>query len=512
MTSVVPDGISPVAVDKAIEKLTAELGAESVVTAREDLLEFRDPYAYRESDEFDASAMVLPTTTEQVQAITRIAGEYGVPLWTFSQGRNNTYGGPAPRLRGSVLVNLRKMNRILEIDTDLAYAVVEPGVRWFDLHEALEREGGELWASIPDLGWGSVIGNSLEYGIGYTPYGDHARNICGLEVVLPDGSLLRTGMGAMDGNPARHTYPHSYGPSVAGLFQQSNLGIVTSTGWWLMRRPETYLAGWARFHGYEALGAVVDGLRGLLLDRTIENHPMFTRGYEVDENGVGHLNPDGDGWVVRFALYGRQPVVDAQYRTIEATLGRLPGVELAKRVFSGTDLTGPANHDERVQRGIPDMDLLDPQMLPYGADTGHLDFSPVGPATGDAVVRTEQLVRSIYARQGRAYVNGIFLTPRSALHISTTFFDPRDEQETEAVYANYSELVHELAKTGYAPYRTNLAHMDLVADQFGFGDHAQLRFAEKLKDALDPRGILAPGKSGIWPATLRPGRDRDSEQ
>lgn len=503
MTTTVPEGTTSAALERAIEAFVAELGPDAVISDPNALRGFRDPYTYRESDEFDASAAVMPTSTEQVQAIVRIANEYQVPLWTFSQGRNNTYGGSAPRHRGSVLVNLRRMNRVLEVNKDLAYAVVEPGVRWFDLHDALQAEGGDLWPSIPDLGWGSVIGNSLEYGIGYTPYGDHAANICGMEVVLPDGSLLRTGMGALEGSPARHTYPHSYGPSFDGLFQQSNLGIVTSTGWWLLPRPEVYAACWVRFHGYDTLGRVVDALRGLMLDRTIENLPLMNRGLEFDENGTMSLDPEGDGWSARFALYGRASLVAAQYAVIEATLGAIPGVEVLRKTFDGTDLAGPANHDERVQRGIPDMDLLDPELLPFGEVTGHLDFSPVGPCRGEDVVRLEKLVRSVYARQGRDYVNGLFLTPRTALHISTTFFDPRDEQQTRAVYDGYTELVREVATLGYAPYRTNLQHMDLVAEQFGFGGHAQRRLAETIKDALDPNGILAPGKSGIWPRSLR---------
>ena len=54
------------------------------------------------------------------------------------------------------------MNRVLEVNDELAYAVIEPGVRFFDLHDHLQAGGHKLWPSIPDLGWGSVVGNTLE--------------------------------------------------------------------------------------------------------------------------------------------------------------------------------------------------------------------------------------------------------------------------------------------------------------------------------------------------------------
>jgi 4-cresol dehydrogenase (hydroxylating) len=66
-------------------------------------------------------------------------------------------------------------------------------------------------------------------------------------------------------------------------------------------------------------------------------------------------------------------------------------------------------------------------------------------------------------------------------------------------------MVVELRKRGYPIYRTNIQHMDLVADQFDFAHHAQRRLNERLKDMLDPNGILSPGKQGIWPKHLRPG-------
>ena len=70
-----------------------------------------------------------------------------------------------------MIVSLRRMNRVLEINEELGYAVVEPGVRWFDLYEAIRAGGHKLMLSIADLGWGSVVGNTLDHGITYMPYG-----------------------------------------------------------------------------------------------------------------------------------------------------------------------------------------------------------------------------------------------------------------------------------------------------------------------------------------------------
>ena len=77
------------------------LGAARVLTAPEELREFRDPFQFETWDEYTASAVVMPETVEEIQEIVRIAGRHGVPLWTHSQGRNNGYGGPAPARQGA---------------------------------------------------------------------------------------------------------------------------------------------------------------------------------------------------------------------------------------------------------------------------------------------------------------------------------------------------------------------------------------------------------------------------
>src|SRR5665213_753187 len=90
--------------------------------------------------------------------------------------------------------------------------------------------------------WGSVIGNTLDHGVGYTPYGEHTASQCGMEIVLANGDVIRTGMGAMTGNRTWQTYKKGFGPSADGLFMQSNFGIVTKMGMWLLPRPECYMS------------------------------------------------------------------------------------------------------------------------------------------------------------------------------------------------------------------------------------------------------------------------------
>src|ERR671916_41351 len=312
----------------AIEELRSAVGADAVLSSEEDLREFRDPFAFASWDDYTASAIVLPDTVEQIQEIVRIANRHKVPLWTHSTGRNNGYGGPAPRVSGSVIVSLRTMNRVLEINEELGYAVVEPGVRWFDLYEAIQAGGHRLSVSIPDLGWGSVVGNTLDHGMSYMPYGVDQQAQCGMEVVLADGTVMRTGMGAMEGNKAWHCYKRGLGPTPDQLFMQSNFGIVTKMGYWLMPTPEVYMPLWLKVPRDDDLAPLIDTLRRLMLDDTIRMVPQI--GNVVGAASVMSERTDwwdGDGpipeetlqrmadelgcgrWTMRFALYGDEAVV-----------------------------------------------------------------------------------------------------------------------------------------------------------------------------------------------------------
>lgn len=124
------------------------------------------------------------------------------------------YGGAAPRVRGGVIIDLgRRMNKILDISAEDYTCLVEPGVSYFALYDEVQARGHHhLWVDVPDVGGGSVLGNAVDRGVGYTPYGDHWACHSGLEVVLPTGEIIRTGMGALPGNNTWQTFPYGFGP------------------------------------------------------------------------------------------------------------------------------------------------------------------------------------------------------------------------------------------------------------------------------------------------------------
>src|SRR6185437_7620001 len=284
-----PPGLSPTVFATALREFESVVGAQWVFTKDEDTILYRDAYSpyLGEPEERWASAAVAPASTEEVQQIVRVANRHGVPLYPISNGRNLGYGGSAPTYSGCVVLDLKRMNRILEVNEENAYALVEPGVSYFDLYRYIQEKKLKLWVDCPDPGWGSVVGNALDRGSGYTfPYlRNHFDAHCGMEVVLANGELIRTGMGALPAAQTWQQYKTGFGPWIDGIFSQSNFGVVTKMGFWLMPQPEAYRCG-------RVLVRRRDDLHELIRLMTLLENSGITNGYPDSSSpllGIGSI-------------------------------------------------------------------------------------------------------------------------------------------------------------------------------------------------------------------------------
>jgi len=179
-------------------------------------------------------AVLRPKDRDEVVACVRTASAHGVPLYPISRGRNWGLGSRAPVTSGCAVLDLSRMNRIVEFDETLGYITVEPGVTFLQVADYLYERGSNLFATAtggpPDA---SLVGNAVERGEGPGPYGDRFRNSCAMEVVLASGEVITTGFARFPGARSAFTTHDGVGPVLDGLFTQSNLGIVTRMTFWL---------------------------------------------------------------------------------------------------------------------------------------------------------------------------------------------------------------------------------------------------------------------------------------
>jgi 4-cresol dehydrogenase (hydroxylating) len=519
----VPPGLTQRDFSRALDELAAAVGREWVFTTDEDLRLYRDPYSpfFGESEDRVCSAAVAPDTVEKVQAVVRIANAYKLPLWTVSTGKNLGYGGASPAYSGSVVVDLKRMNRILEVNDEIHYAVVEPGVSYFDLYRYIQERKLRVWIDPADPGWGSPLGNALERGGGRTPMRDHWNAVCGLEVVLPDGEVMRTGMGALPRSEVWHQYKYGFGPLVDGLFSQSNFGIVTRMGLWLMPAPEAYRDGRVTVPRHDDLVPFMetyarlmnsDVLRGTML---LES-PLLS--YHVSQGGSFFEMPNGPSiaeldrmaqernlpyWGAEFRFWGPPKIIDAQWEHVREQFATIRGASFS----DGRRYVFPADVDQNdptltVALGIPTLGVFG--LLQGG---GHLGFSPIIPMTGEAIFKAQKVYGRLYADLDLPVGNQFAALPWSynprALVLLFGIPTSRDVTQNRNARQIFERLVRVSAENGWGEYRTHVAFMDKVADEYSFNDHVVRRFYETLKDAIDPNGILSPGKSGIWPKRLR---------
>ncbi|SDP84411.1 FAD-binding oxidoreductase [Lentzea jiangxiensis] len=195
-------------------------------------------------------AVVFPVSTEQVQAVVRACARHRVPI--VPRGAGSGLSGAANAIEGCVVLVTTKMNAIVEIDADNRLAVVEPGVVNLDLRGAVEKNGLFYPPDPSSYDWCTIGGNlsTNAGGLCCVKYGVTTDSVLGLEVVLADGEVLRTG---------RRTVKGVAGYDLAKLFigSEGTLGVITQATLALRPLPQAPATLVAAFGSTATAGAAV---------------------------------------------------------------------------------------------------------------------------------------------------------------------------------------------------------------------------------------------------------------
>lgn len=542
--AVLPPGVDAETFQAAVREFEAAVGKDWVLTTDDDLHPYRDHFSYikDQPNELIPAAAVGPDTVEQVQAVVRTANKYKIPLYAISTGKNFAYGGPSPNVRGSVTVDLKRMNRILEVDDKRNFALVEPGVSYIDLYRHIQDRGLKVWVDTPDPGWGSLIGNAMDHGIGYTMgfYRDHFGAHCGLEVVLPNGELMRTGMGALPTSKSWQEYRHGFGPDPSGLFGQGNFGIVTKMGFRLMPQPEHWRTGLVTVPRRQDFIPLVDTVN-YLTDLSIIGEPWYGSGLTplaanaefraaataFDESAMDRMAASANlhSWQVELQFYGSERTTLANWEYAKELMTRnvhgarfMDGesfkVPLTREQISKSTTPYRSNMRRNVTQGVPGLGIWymtgRSEQNPNGWDETHIGLFSLVARSGEAVFRAQRdfqeiadelSMPSLFPNAIQTGVNWYQFA-----FLMGNGFGVRGDNSPDGKKRAAEQLRRVLAanaQRGYGDYRAPPMLQDDVAEQYSFNDHALRRFNETLKDAIDPNGILMPGRAGVWPAAFR---------
>ncbi|MCL4684402.1 FAD-binding oxidoreductase [Myxococcota bacterium] len=509
--AILPKGVSRKEFDKAIKKFRALLGEENVLVKADQLVPYNKIMMPVENAAHAPSAALTATTVEQIQGVVKICNAHRIPIWTISTGRNFGYGSAAPVARGQVILDLKKMNKIISIDPVMCTALVEPGVTYGQLYDHIEEHDLPLMLSFsaPSAIAGPV-GNTMDRGVGYTPYGEHLMMQCGMEVVLANGDVYRTGMGGVEGSNTWQIFKWGYGPTLDGMFTQANYGITTKMGFWLMPKPPVFKPFEVIFENEADIVEIVDLLRPLRMSGTIPNSVVIANIlWEASSGNVRRSaytsepgrTPDlvlekiqGDtgmgAWNLYAALYGTQEQVDVNWKIVSDVFEKHGKGRIVTQEEAGD--TQPFKYRAELMSGVPNLQEFG--LYNWRGGGGSMWFAPVSEARGSECQKQAALAKGILHKHGLDYVAEFIVAPRDMHHVIDVLFDRTNDEESKRADACFNELLDEFEKEGYAVYRVNTRFQERVAQSYG---PIKRDVEHAIKRALDPNNILAPGRSGI---------------
>jgi glycolate oxidase len=426
----------------------------------------RDETAYLETGL--PCAVALPTETRQVAELVRLAGEFRVPI--VPRGAGTGLSGGAAGIEGALTIAFTAMDKVLEIDRDNLVVVTQPGIINAALKAAVAAEG-LFYAPDPASYEICSIGGNLGTNAGglcCIKYGQTRESVLGLEVVMADGTVVRTG-----GKNVKDVAGYSLTHLIVG--SQGTLAIVTEATLRLRPMPPPRATLLAFFASLEAAGEAVAGIaRAGLSPVTLELMDRFTIAAVDEMHDLG---------------------LDREAAAMLMVESDLPGAAAAAEVDGARAVCEAAGATLVVQAHDPQ----EADWLRQGRRAAFHALERLGTARMEDVgVPRSRVPEMLTAIEGIAAKHEVRIgtfghAGDGNLHPTFVFErdDPNAEAITEAARGDLYRAAIALGGTITGEHGVGMARRDYLELQRGPAAIAVMR---RIKDALDPHGILNPGR------------------
>lgn len=404
-------------------------------------------------------------------------------LRSTSTGRNWGLGSASWADQETAVIDLSGMDKIRHLNTELGFAILEPGVTQAALSEALLETSWFLncTASSADT---SVLGNMMDRGVGIR----HQRtlDLLGLEVVLGDGQIGTIGW--WPGSRGEAPNRLGLGPSLLHVFTQANFGVATAAVVQLQPRPESH----------EVLTTVIEDSRfwdllteiramtrqGLLSGVTKVYDPVSTDLYGGRTSTVTtHMGIEGTLDVAR----AKRTEVVARLRRIGATVEEPERISNDPLAGAVVDLyQGDVSRSEDIIESA--LGVSTPRADQEGK--GWIFSLPFIPFTPDDVMRARQIVADVAHGSGLSIGTTTNVLAHNVVDLVIAIRFARSRQSAAARKA-LDSLTLRLTQAGYQPYRLDTTRTR--SDVTGTGD-LEADLIGQLHQVLDPGGVFAPSR------------------
>ncbi|MBT8207766.1 MAG: FAD-binding protein [Acidimicrobiia bacterium] len=449
-----------------LEALIAALPADCIQTDPDVVAAYAQDRALFEKAG-TASVLVMPRTTAEVVAAVNAASHNGVPVVTRGAGTGLTGGANA--IDGCLVLSLHRMNEIIEIDATNRMARVQPGVINSDLKNAVASHGlfyppDPASVEISSIG-GNVATNAG--GLCCVKYGVTRDYVIGLEVVLASGEVVRTG---------RRTLKSTTGLDLTGLFIGSEgiLGVITEVTVKLVPQPEAPETAVAFFNDLSSAGSAIA--------------EIFAEGHNpsmmeiLDRASIGHVERvykmDLDLNAACLLLMQTDSEPSEAIQAMATTCAR----HGATLVHHATD---PVEGEMLVaarRRVWPAMETLGKHLLPEDVAVPRQRLTEMLAGITE-IGRKDNVTLATVGHAGDGNLHPVFV------------IDPTSADEIECAKVAFGEIVElavELGGTIAAEHGIGTLKRAFLESELG---PAELRLQRSIRDLLDPKGLLNPGKA-----------------